>query len=162
VSQKTPEQRVRRFVELHALGASQAEAARAVEISIRVGQRALQDPENRKLFEKLRHPAEDSGAAVRKIVQGMLDDDDVRLQQKAAEWVLPYPTAFKELPNEDPIDTLQEGCFIVYPRRDENSYHFCWCHGETMVWRKGAAHTYPEAPAGGKWVCRYAPHDAAK
>src|SRR6266516_5994501 len=66
----------RRFAELVGLGCSQAEAARAVEIGERTGERLLTKPEYRTIMEKARKERAGLAGDVRGVVDAMLTATD--------------------------------------------------------------------------------------
>ena len=108
---------IERFGELVGLGCTQHEAARAVGISERHGERLLTRPEVRARVEEAR--THDRGAGLAADVHSVLEDlltavdDQGRpvhgLRAKGAELLLKYKDTFESIDPEGLDDTLPEG-----------------------------------------------------
>jgi hypothetical protein len=116
----------RRFAELVGRGCSQAEAARAVQIGERTGERLLTKPEYRTIMEKARKERAGLAGDVRAVVDAMLTatdsngQADMALRAKGAELRLRFPTAWEDADDDDLSDALPDGFIVVTPRRPED------------------------------------------
>lgn len=112
---------VDRFAELVGLGCTQHEAARAVRISERSGERLLTRPEVRARVDEARSRGLGLTEDVKNVLEALLGattdtgEPAHLLRAKGAELLLKYKKQFEGLGEDEYDDVLPEGVYRVYP-----------------------------------------------
>ena len=120
----TDPRKVDRFVQLVALGVTTAEASRAVEFSVRTGERLVQKPDIRKRIEEAQKP--DVVGTVGDVVLDALNATrtdkeghevpDIDRREWAVEQIAKHGAASLGLEDDDTDDALPDGVILVYPK----------------------------------------------